>query len=88
MVSVLRRDHQAAADIGRAVTQLSPNYASGYKPFLAALGHLSGEQEAATALQRLRAIDPEITADGCLAAFPLRREADRAHFLTGLLARD
>ena len=48
MIHLLRHEYEAAAQIGRAVTQLNPAFSGGYKPYLAALGHLGREQEAAT----------------------------------------
>lgn len=85
---VLKRDYQAAATIGRGVTQLNPAYSAGYKPYLAALGHLRRDQEAAPVLRRLLMIEPSVTVERCLTAFPMDKQADRDHFADGLrLAR-
>jgi DNA-binding SARP family transcriptional activator/TolB-like protein len=83
-VHVMRRDYQSAVTIGRSVTQLNPSYATGFKPYLAALGHLGAGKESAAVLRRLRLIEPDITAERCLIAFPLARDVDREHFLQGL----
>jgi TolB-like protein len=81
---VLNRDYQAAAAIGRSVTQLNPSYSAGYKPYLAALGHLGGGQEAGSVLRRLLTIEPAITVERCAALFPMQRPEDRDHFAAGL----
>jgi DNA-binding SARP family transcriptional activator/TolB-like protein len=80
---VLKRDYQSAATIGRAVTQLNPSYAAGYKPYLAALGHLGALYESGMILRRLIAIEPGVTVERCLRLFSLQRPADRDHFASG-----
>ena len=59
IVHLLKHDYQAAVIVGRAVTQLNPSFTGGYKPYLAALGHLGRDQEAASVLRRLLAIEPD-----------------------------
>jgi DNA-binding SARP family transcriptional activator/TolB-like protein len=81
---LLKRDYNAAATIGRAVTQFNPGYSAGYKPYLAALGHLGRVQEALVVLRRLLTIEPGLTVERCLRAFPLERQADRDHYAEGL----
>jgi len=83
-VHLQKRDCQAAAAVGRAVTQLNPSYSAGYKPYLAALGHLGRDQEAAIVLRRLLALEPGITVARCLSAIPLTRREDLDHFSEGL----
>jgi DNA-binding SARP family transcriptional activator/TolB-like protein len=84
LAHVLTFDHHAAVVVGRAVTQLNPAYMAGYKPYLAALGHLGMANEALVALRRLLTIEPDLTVARCLKAFPLARSADRDHFAKGL----
>jgi len=62
----------------------NPAYSAGYKLYLAALGHLGREQESVLVLRRLLAIEPNVTIEACLAAFPLERDADRDYFAQGL----
>jgi TolB-like protein len=81
---LIKHDYQAAAAIGRAVTQLKPSYSAGYKPYLAALGHLGEAREMETVLRRLMVLEPNITIQRCLAAYPMRRKADQDHFAEGL----
>ncbi len=50
IVELLSRNHREAATIGRRVTQLHPRFSAGYKPYLAALGHLGEEKEAALSI--------------------------------------
>jgi len=83
-IHVLKHDYQSAVTIGRSVTQLNPSYATGYKPYLAALGHLGETREAELVLRRLLKIEPKVTIERCLMVFPLQRAADRNHFGAGL----
>ncbi len=81
---LLKRDHAAAATVGRSVTQLHPGYSAGYKPYLAALGHLGHEQEASVVLRRVMTIEPGLNVERCLTSIPLQRRTDREHFEEGL----
>jgi DNA-binding SARP family transcriptional activator/TolB-like protein len=83
-VHLLKHDCQAAVTVGRTVTQLNPTYTAGHKLYLSALGHLGRGEETAVVLRRLRAIDPDVTVERCLATFPLERPADRDYFAEGL----
>jgi DNA-binding SARP family transcriptional activator/tetratricopeptide (TPR) repeat protein len=84
MVHLLKGDCEAAVAVGRTVTQLNPSYSAGYKLYLAALGHLGRGQETGIVLQRLLAIEPNVTIERCISTFPLAREADRDKFAEGL----
>ena len=83
-IHLLRREYQAAAIAGRAVTQLNPSFSAGYKPYLAALGHLGRSDEAQTVLERLLAIEPDFTIERFMLRSPLVLAADRDHYAEGL----
>ncbi|HXT79042.1 MAG TPA: hypothetical protein VN702_05720, partial [Acetobacteraceae bacterium] len=76
--------YEAAVVAGRAVTQMNPSLSAGFKPYLAALGHLNRAQEAAVARRRLLVLEPDFTVERFLASSPLEREADRQLFSAGL----
>jgi DNA-binding SARP family transcriptional activator/TolB-like protein len=84
MIHLLRHEYEEAAQVGRAVTQLNPSFSGGYKPFLSALGHLGLEQEAASVLRRLLAIEPDFTVERFLSKTGLDTAADREHYAAGL----
>jgi DNA-binding SARP family transcriptional activator/TolB-like protein len=84
MIHLLRHEYEEAAQIGRAVTQLNPSFSGGYKPFLASLGHLGLEQEAAVVLRRLLTIEPDFTIERFLTKTGLATTADREHYAEGL----
>jgi DNA-binding SARP family transcriptional activator/TolB-like protein len=84
MIQFMKHDYEAAVQIGRSVTQIGPAFSGGYKPYIAALGYLGREQEAATVLQRLLALEPEFTIERFLSKTPLEQIADREHYAEGL----
>jgi TolB-like protein len=83
-IHVVRRDYQAAITTGNAVMQLNPGFSAGYKPYLAALGHLRHHDEAAALLRRLLTIEPNFTVARFMQTTSMRRQSDRDHFMEGL----
>jgi DNA-binding SARP family transcriptional activator/TolB-like protein len=84
IVHLLRHEYQSAATAGRAVTQLNPSFSGGYKPYLAALGHLGHDQEAKAVLRRLLTIEPDFTIERFLTMTPIEATSDRDHYAEGL----
>jgi len=84
VIHLLKRDYESAVAAGRSVTQMNPSMSAGFKPYLAALGHLGRKQEAAVALRRLLLLEPDFTVERFIAASPMERESDRDHFAEGL----
>ena len=83
-IALLRRDYDAAVTAGRAASELNPSYTNSAKPYLAALGYLGQEQEAAVVRRRLLTVDPDFTIKRFLAESVIDREEDRAHIAEGL----
>ena len=75
---------KSAVVAGRAVTQMNPSFSAGFKPYLAALGHLGRAQEAAVARRRLLAIEPDFTVERFIATTSFERDSDRELFAEGL----
>jgi DNA-binding SARP family transcriptional activator/TolB-like protein len=84
LIHLMKRDYETAVEVGRTVSQLNPAFSACYKPYLAALGHLRREQEAATIRRKLLAIEPDFTIERFLKTSPMERESDRAHYAEGL----
>jgi hypothetical protein len=84
LINLMKRDYEAAVEVGRAVVQLNPPFSAAYKPYLAALGHLRRDQEAAAIRQRLLTLEPLFTIERFLANNPIERECDRTHYAEGL----
>lgn len=84
IIHLLKRDYESAVAAGRTATQMNPSLSAGFKPYLAALGHLGRRQEASIALRRLLAIEPDFTVQRFLATAPFARERDREDYAQGL----
>lgn len=84
VIHLLKRDYDAALAVGRTVTHTNPLRSAGFKPYLAALGHLGRRQEAAVALRRLLALDSQFSLQQFLEMAPFAREADRDVYVEGL----
>ena len=84
LIYLLKRDYEAAVAAGRSATQMNQSLSAGFKPYLAALGHLGRRQEAAIALRRLLAIEPDFTVQRFLQCAPFARDGDRENYAQGL----
>jgi tetratricopeptide (TPR) repeat protein len=84
LINLMKRDYETAIELGRAVNQLNASFTATYKPYLAALGHLRRDQEAATVRRRLLALEPDFTIERFMETNPMERESDRMHYAEGL----
>jgi DNA-binding SARP family transcriptional activator/TolB-like protein len=84
LIHLMKRDYETAVEVGRTVSQLNPSFTATYKPYLAALGHLHRDQEAATIRRRLLALEPDFTVERFLTNNPMEREGDKMHYAEGL----
>ncbi len=84
IINLLEHNHAQAASTGRMVTELNPLFLAGYKPYLAALGHLGETQRAEPVLARLLTLEPTFSTDAFLAGYPLTQPRDRDHYAEGL----
>jgi DNA-binding SARP family transcriptional activator/TolB-like protein len=84
LIHLMKRDYETAVEVGRAVSQLNPSFTATYKPYLAALGHLRRDQEAATIRRRLLALEPDFTIERFMETNAMERESDRLHYAEGL----
>jgi tetratricopeptide (TPR) repeat protein len=84
VVALLRRDHEAAVEAARVISEVNPILLAPCPPYLAALGHLGQRQAAAGVLRRLQALDPGFSVARFLATSPFERAEDTAHYAAGL----
>ena len=83
-IALLQGDYERAVELGRAVSELNPAFASACRPYLAALGHLGHLAEAEVVCRRLRTIEPNLTVASFLEHSAFERPQDRALFAAGL----
>lgn len=84
IVELLSRNHVAAAEIGRRVTQLQPRFSAAYKPYLSALGHLGEHKEAALVYKRLLKLEPDFTIRKFRVTSPFAVREHGEHYASGL----
>jgi len=81
---VLKGNHEAAHRYGKRAVRACPDFSNGYKPLLAALGHLGRRDEAAPFVQKLLALEPHFTIEHFIRTYPLARQEDRENYARGL----
>ncbi|HET6182572.1 MAG TPA: BTAD domain-containing putative transcriptional regulator [Acetobacteraceae bacterium] len=75
---------ETAASHGRRAIELNPSFSSSFKAYLATLGHLAREDDAAAVRARLLSLEPLLTVESALARSPLTRPEDRSLYAEGL----
>ena len=84
VVHVFRRDYEKAVLVGRRSVRANPDFTNGYKPLLAALGHLGETEEASRYLRELLRREPGFSIQSFARRYPFRREEDREQYINGL----
>ncbi len=84
LIHLMKHDYETAINIGQRVSELNPSFTAGYKPYLAALGHLKRDEEIAVVRRRLLALEPDFTIERFLDNNPMERDADKQHYAEGL----
>jgi DNA-binding SARP family transcriptional activator len=79
-----RGDYESAATIGRRAVRANPEFSNGYKPFIAALGHLGRREEAAPYVEKLLSLEPLFTVEHFGKVYPFQRPEDRERYMQGL----
>jgi tetratricopeptide (TPR) repeat protein/TolB-like protein len=77
-------EYEKAVASGRRVIKLNPSFVNGYKPLIAALGHLGRAEEAKPYVDKLLALEPNFTVERFAKVYPIKYESDREHYMKGL----
>jgi tetratricopeptide (TPR) repeat protein len=81
---LVKRDYEQAAAFGRRVTKTRPEFVNGYKPLIAALGHLGRREEAKSYVAKLLSLEPGFTVERFGQVYPFKHASDREHYMMGL----
>jgi DNA-binding SARP family transcriptional activator/Tfp pilus assembly protein PilF len=81
---LIKRDYEQAAVFGRRVTKTRPEFVNGYKPLIAALGHLGRREEAKAYVEKLLSLEPGFTVERFGEVYPFKHASDREHYMMGL----
>jgi DNA-binding SARP family transcriptional activator/tetratricopeptide (TPR) repeat protein len=84
MPHLLQGQFEEALALGRRSIELNPGFTSTYKGYLATLGHLGRDQEAARVLARLLTLEPRFCVRGALERSPIKQQADLDFYAEGL----
>ncbi|HML14307.1 MAG TPA: BTAD domain-containing putative transcriptional regulator [Xanthobacteraceae bacterium] len=85
MAYLFKRDYERAAVVGRRVVKANPDFVNGYKPLIAALGHLCRRDEAAPYLDKLLSLEPDFTIERFRKVYPFKVAEDCDNYCRGLL---
>ena len=83
-VQQAKGDYEQATAFGRRVTKSRPEFVNGYKPLIAALGHLGRREEAKFYVAKLLSLEPSFTVERFGQVYPFKYTSDREHYMTGL----
>lgn len=81
----LNGDYEQAVLVGRGAVKSNPNFSAGYKPLVAALGHLRRTNEAKPYIAKLLSLEPHFTVEHFAKTYPIKRAQDRKRYMRGLL---
>jgi TolB-like protein len=81
---MFKGDYEQAVLIGRCTVKANPDYSAGYKPLIAALGHLGRADEAKPYIEKLRSLEPHFTVEHFARTYPFKRPEDRRRYARGL----
>jgi DNA-binding SARP family transcriptional activator/Tfp pilus assembly protein PilF len=82
---VFKGEYEKAATIGRRAVRANPEFSNGYKPLIAALGHLGRREEAAPYVEKLLSLEPNFSVTRFGKVYPIRIAEDRDRYMQGLL---
>jgi TolB-like protein len=81
---MFKGDYERAVLVGRGAVEGNPNFSAGYKPLIAALGHLGRAQEARPYIEKLLSLEPHFTVELFGKTYPFKRASDRLRYMRGL----
>ena len=79
------KDYELGIKWGKKCISDTPGFTNGYKPIICCLGHLGKTGEAASIISELSRLDPEFSIEQMARVYPFKRDADRNHYIDGLL---
>jgi DNA-binding SARP family transcriptional activator/TolB-like protein len=84
MAYVFKGDYESAAVVGRRSVKNNPLFSNGYKPLIAALGHLGLRDEAKAYVETLLSLEPDFTVESFGRNYPFKLASDRTRYMRGL----
>ena len=78
-------DYEQAVLVGRGAVKSNPSFSAGYKPLIAALGHLGRAEEAKSYIAKLLSLEPHFTVEHFGKTHAIKKAQDRKRYMRGLL---
>jgi TolB-like protein len=82
---LFKGDYEQAVLVGRGAVKSNPSFSAGYKPLIAALGHLRRADEAKPYIAKLLSLEPHFTVAHFGKTYAIKRVQDRKRYMRGLL---
>jgi DNA-binding SARP family transcriptional activator/Tfp pilus assembly protein PilF len=79
------KDYELGVKWGKKCISDTPGFTNGYKPIICCLGHLGKAREAVAFISELSRLDPEFSIEQIARVYPFKHDADRDHYIDGLL---
>jgi DNA-binding SARP family transcriptional activator len=81
---MFKGDYEKVVEIGQRAVMVNPEFVNGYKPLIAALGHLGRCADAKPYVDKLLAIEPNFTVERFGQVYPIKQASDRERYMAGL----
>jgi DNA-binding SARP family transcriptional activator len=81
---MFKGDYQKVVEIGQRAVMVNPEFVNGYKPLIAALGHLGRSADAKSYVDKLLLLEPNFTVERFGQVYPIKQPSDRERYMTGL----
>jgi adenylate cyclase len=78
-------EYERAISVGRRAVKANPEFVNGYKPLIAAFGHLGRRADAAPYLSKLLSLEPTFTVEKFGRVYPFKKPEDRDRYMRGLV---
>jgi DNA-binding SARP family transcriptional activator len=81
---IFKGDYEKVVEIGQRAVMVNPDFVNGYKPLIAALGHLGRHDEARPYVEKLLSLEPNFTVERFGQVYPIKQASDRQRYMMGL----
>lgn len=81
---VFKGDYEKVVEIGQRAVMVNPDFVNGYKPLIAAFGHLGRHDEARPYVEKLLSLEPNFTVERFGQVYPIKQASDRERYMMGL----
>jgi hypothetical protein len=81
---MFKGDYEKVVEIGQRAVMVNPEFVNGYKPLIAALGHLGRLADARSYVDKLLSLEANFTVERFGQVYPIKQTSDRERYMAGL----